>query len=956
VGLSERMPMLEREEELAACLAALERAGAGHGGILAVEGVPGIGKTDLLRAVRDQAVARGARVLGARGVEVERELPFGGARQLLDPVVLGCSPTEKARLFSGAARPAARLLDGGVAGPGVPGDPAFAMLNALYWVLAGLADARPLLVTLDDAHWLDLPSLRLLDFLGPRIEELRALAVVAMRPLPDEATGALLGRVLTDPGTRVIRPRPLSRAAITEFVRARLGEEPDHAFIDACAEVTGGNPFYLTELVRELASRGTLPTPAEAAKVRSVGPRSIPLSLRFRGATSDHGMALAQGVAVLGDGAPLEQVAELAGLGRAEAAAAADALVRDSILAPGARLSFAHPIVRTAVYDEIPPHQRAAAHGRAAELLRTWGAPVDRVAAHLIHTDPARDQRLVEVMREAAAAAFAQGAPDTAAQYLRRALTEPPGQASRARVLLELGKAEMATADPDAAAHITEAHSLASDVPTRADAAAGAARLLLTAGRAGEAVAMLASVAGELARQDRDRALQVEAQLLALAMYEPSAAAAHLPRLDRIDEDLAGDSPGERMMLCHLANQQMWRSRDAARAAELAERALADGLLLAELGTEPPELNSAALTLICADRLEPAARLLDAAMMQARERGSRFGFGHVSFLRSELRYRQGALRDAEADARAALAVTIPSGIVAGTVAATGVLIGVLLERGALDEAATALTDTGLHLDELPVQPHASLLFSARGRLRIARGDVAGGLADLLECGHRNEQLEVRNPIFIPWRADAALAHRALGELDAARALAQEELAAADDWGTPGAIGSAQRLAALLSSGDEAITLLHEATAALGESPARLEQARALVDLGAALRRANRRAEARQPLTRGLDLANQCGATVLSRRALDELAATGARPRHVRLTGLDSLTASERRVAQMAACGLSNVEIAQALFVTRKTIEKHLGNTYTKLSVKTRADLALHLPREAEPSRSLEDGL
>jgi ATP/maltotriose-dependent transcriptional regulator MalT len=336
-------------------------------------------------------------------------------------------------------------------------------------------------------------------------------------------------------------------------------------------------------------------------------------------------------------------------------------------------------------------------------------------------------------------------------------------------------------------------------------------------------------------------------------------------------------------------------------------------------------------------------------MAQARERGSRFGFAHVSFLRSELCYRQGALRDAEADARASLAVTIPSGIAAGVAAATGVLIGVLLERGALDEAATALTETGLHLEGLPVQPHASLLFSARGRLRLARGDVAGGLVDLRECGRRSGQLEVRNPIFLPWRADAALAHRALGEPGAARALAQDELAAARDWGTPGTIGSAQRLAALLTTGDPAIGLLYEATAALGESPARLEYARALVDLGAALRRANRRTEAREPLTHGLDLADHCGATLLSRRALDELAATGARPRRARLTGIDALTASERRVAQMAATGLNNVEIAQALFVTRKTVEKHLGNTYTKLSIKARADLALHLPPKPSPA-------
>lgn len=231
-----------------------------------------------------------------------------------------------------------------------------------------------------------------------------------------------------------------------------------------------------------------------------------------------------------------------------------------------------------------------------------------------------------------------------------------------------------------------------------------------------------------------------------------------------------------------------------------------------------------------------------------------------------------------------------------------------------------------------------MLFASRGRLRVAEGDIAAGLADLHECGHRNQQLELHHPAFVAWRVDAALAHRALGDLDGARALAEQELAAARAWGTPGAIGAATRLAALLTVGDDAITLLREATAALGASPARLEHAHALVDLGAALRRANRRSEAREPLAYGLDIADRCGADVLRRRALDELAAIGVRPRRTRLSGLEALTPSERRVARLAARGASNTEIAQALFVTRKTVEKHLGNAYTKLSVRSRTEL------------------
>jgi DNA-binding CsgD family transcriptional regulator len=156
---------------------------------------------------------------------------------------------------------------------------------------------------------------------------------------------------------------------------------------------------------------------------------------------------------------------------------------------------------------------------------------------------------------------------------------------------------------------------------------------------------------------------------------------------------------------------------------------------------------------------------------------------------------------------------------------------------------------------------------------------------------------------------------------------------------------------LLASGDEAIARLREGAEALGESPARLEYSRALVDLGAMLRRANRRSEARQHLSRGLDVADRCGATILRKRAHEELHALGARPRRARLTGLEALTASERRVAELAARGVGNTEIAQTLFVTRKTVEKHLGNTYLKLGIKSRAELPGQLARQGQRLRN-----
>ena len=159
-----------------------------------------------------------------------------------------------------------------------------------------------------------------------------------------------------------------------------------------------------------------------------------------------------------------------------------------------------------------------------------------------------------------------------------------------------------------------------------------------------------------------------------------------------------------------------------------------------------------------------------------------------------------------------------------------------------------------------------------------------------------------------------------------------------------------RILGLIEGGDAGIALIREAVAVLEPSPARLEHAYALADLGAALRRANHRAEARDHLRQALELAQRSGATLLAEQAHEELIATGARPRRIVQTGAAALTPSERRIAAMAAEGLSNREIAQALFVTLRTVEMHLSNAFRKLDISSRTQLAAALAAERSASR------
>jgi DNA-binding CsgD family transcriptional regulator len=208
-----------------------------------------------------------------------------------------------------------------------------------------------------------------------------------------------------------------------------------------------------------------------------------------------------------------------------------------------------------------------------------------------------------------------------------------------------------------------------------------------------------------------------------------------------------------------------------------------------------------------------------------------------------------------------------------------------------------------------------------------------------------------NPGAFGWRSSAALALAALGDDAKAHALASEEVERARRWGTPRAIGVALRAAGLVEGEEAGLGLLREAVATLERSEARLEHARALTDLGAALRRRGRRSEARDPLSRGLEIARECGADALVHRAHTELWATGARPRTPVRTGLEALTPSERRVAELAAGGLSNPRIAQSLFVTVKTVEGHLRRTYAKLGIASRTELpaALAQPAASPPT-------
>jgi DNA-binding CsgD family transcriptional regulator len=929
-------PLLERNDELARIESALADARTGRGRFVVVEGPAGIGKTALLTSARTAAAESGMRVLRARATEMETNFAFGVVRQLFERPLVEAPELERADLLQGAAGVAASLL--GLPGapptdapPSLGVDPSFAILHGLYWLCANLAAVGPLCLVVDDAHWADAASLRYLAFLLTRLEELAIALVVATRPLEAGTTGELLTTVTTDPSAAVVRLAPLTRAAAAQLLESGLGGTPDPAVVDTCLRVTRGTPFLVRELAEALREGGA------GSDVETVG-RSVRLRLRR---LPEHAGRLARALAVL-EQSDLLLAGRLTGLEELEAAEAADLLAAASILEPGRPLRFVHPLVRDGIYSELSSAERARGHRRAAELLAKQPGAHEHVAKHLLVSEPAADGWVVERLLDAARAARQQGAPESEAVFLRRVLAEPPPPGERSGLLLDLGMAEASAGLAGWPEHLQQAVDDAPNAALAAEAAMVLANALSRAQRYTEAVEVLDRASSALDSGHAELALQLEAAAVLPALNDPVTVPSVALRRERLRERAASDPAAPPEVLASAAFVSILTNEPAETGADLATRALLAQDRAGLVSDSGPWFSFAAwfshttFALLLAERYAQLRPLLDASIAQARVTGDggRLAVGLRD--RGWLALRRGDLSAAEGDARTALAATELPAPPMYRVMNGSLLIKVLVDQGKLDDAEQALA---------PLDPEAGSGFAtawglrfARGRLRVAQGRVAEGLEDFLGLGVDLTRAIVTCPSYLPWRSEAALAQLTLGDRESAERLAEEELQLAQAFGVPRALGLAQRAVGVVAGGDRGASLLREAIDAFERGDARLERARALADLGAMLRRRNRRTEARELLREALDAAHRAGARPLAEYAETELRATGARPRRVVLTGLDSLTASERRIAELASEGLSNREIAQTLFITARTVEGHLTSSFRKLQVDSRDEL------------------
>ena len=947
--------LLEREAQCAALLALANAARSGGGRLAVIEGSAGIGKTRLLAEARAIAASAGVRVLAARGGEFEGEFAYGIVRQLFEPLLASASPDLRAELLSGPAALMEPLFgtSQAAAPQDAPAEGDFAILHGLYWLAANVAFQQPTFLAIDDLHWADSPSLRWLLYLTRRLEGVPLLVAAATRPPEGESRDpTLVAELITDPEAAAIRPEPLGRASIAVLARERHGLTPDEAFCAALETATGGNPLFIDAVLDAVAREGTRPTAEHIPRLLEIGAQGVSRVVGLRLARLPaEALALLRAASILGDGTELRLAAALAGVEESELGPAAAILVRLDLLRREDPLEFFHPVVRSAVYETLDVVERDAAHRSAAELLLDAGARPESAAGHLVRIAPQADAFVVSTLRNAAERSLAQGAAEAAVRYLSRALDEQIDPAAQAEVLVELGHAERRTNGPAAADHLRAGLELLTDRSRRCAVALELGQALWFTGRIADAFAVFERALDEVDRKrDPDLYEVLLGELISSAGWDAQTYPFGKARLDELDPDALHGGLGSEILLATMAHYEYRLGLNRGLAIELARRALAPGHLLASGSFA---FYYAAIVLARAGLLDEAGSIFDQAVAQARRRGDILNVALMSMFRGYCQTRRGDLRAAVADLREATDLSVAHGMLVAWPYTIGFLAQALLEQGNADEAARVI-DQGDFPEQLPLDQLSLVWFRLhRGRLRIETGSPERGVDELLEVGETVRLVSFDNPSGVPWRSWAAEGLRLLDRNDEAHALADEELALARRWGDAQAIGDSMRVLGLVEGGAAGIGLLREAVEILSGSEARLAHTHALVDLGAALRRANQRTEARERLREGVDLARRLGAFGLCRRANEEIAATGARPRKILRTGLDALTASERRVAQLAADGMTNKEIAQTLFVTIKTVEVHLSHAYRKLEISSRAQLdkALLTPTASPESAS-----
>jgi DNA-binding NarL/FixJ family response regulator len=877
------------------------------------------------------AVLAGEFGLGNRAT---RRPAAGGAADAGFTVAIATGSRLESHLAGGLVRQLADALEG----PDAPPRPPVAELCGpagesealdIFFRIVREASARgPLFLGIDNVHLADAWSMRCLAYIRNRVLDLPVfILLTALTGHPPHREVALLEMAGCTPAT--ITLNGLGDAAAAEILGLAPGE-----LASACREATGGNPYLLQALRPRL-----LP----GADPHELGSSLIGQVLHTRMHEFPHAPAILHAAAVLGEDAAFDLLAKLAGVDELDALQAIDTMVRLHVLNNSSQPTLTYSFVRNSLLKDMPRTTRAVNHSRAAKLLTETGAPAERVAAHLLEATSIRIPWAVDVLRLSARDAVFSGRPELAARHLRRALEERLTSGRRMAVLLQLAHAEFQFDPPAAAKRVREAV----DTVGNRETAAYIATAMLLSLCGGQDARLGISAAGQIAaRLDAGGPDAVWPLLCMTYLAEAGSRLGPPPEFRDFEEQWAPltDPAAQRSRSALLA-------LDAVRSGESAQDAVghfADALTGDDGDLFEQHYFFTLATAVLSDEPTHVDRLCRVLDVDREPWDVHVPHGALPTLARGIALQaSGDLQRASVHFESLLRRFDERG--GTTTCPVGVLCAAKLVECWVDlgrfEAATSLLDRMDFVASQGLFTHTYLLY-ARGRLRVATGYTRFGFEDLLSCGRRLAHHGMRFPGFVPWRAHAARAALALGQTDDAARLAEEDMTASARWGAPRPLGTALTTLGLVREDDEAERALQKAITTLRSSPARLQLATALTELGTLQARHGQSEKAIETLRQAVELSEQCGARPLARRAAEELRSS----RRALTPAKDNehgLTRQENRIAVMAAQGLTNREIATALHLTRRTVELHLSGAYRKLGIPGRAELGGALAKSSQ---------
>lgn len=945
--------LADREIELTLLDDLVRSAGNGGGSLVVVSGPIGVGKTALLGAVAARA-ADGTAVLGATGSTLERLFPFGVVRQLCEPVLAELDDDARATVDAGLTEFAKPLFsnENCLSVPVDARDPVMQqVMHGVRHVLAVHGAARPVLLLVDDLQWADAESLRCLGYLANRLAGTGVSMVVTVREgSPDGDNQGVRG--LLSCASRLLRLGPLSATGVRAIVRQRFGRPGSDRFVQACGEVSRGNPMVLGAVLDELVSAAGTPEDGAVDWVHACRPALLRdrMAARLR-AQPDPAMALLRALSCLGQAADQDTLSRLAGLDPIGYAEIVRSVTAQGFLLPTPAPVFAHPVVREAVDRLTSPAQAERLHVGAASLLHAAGRPAEEVAAHLLAVPSPQAMWAVDVLREAAGAAARRGEVDEAARHLRRALLDTaPESVDRADLLLELAAVERVVDAPAATRHVLEAVSLSVGAAGQAAAFARLAPASFALSPPPVLSALRGAVEqlgqpGELSGLERELALRLEARTMVGAYCGAPQIEAAVRRLRDGDQDRLLETQGGRELLA--VSLELAAVAGAVPANEVAR------LCRQVMDREPATAGQqgSAPLLVCAlslaDSAEQAGPWLDDAIDSAVRQRDRVAHAVVEACRTLAM--AGTGRGEELSAAASALAAGDGWFDAVSVAGMlRVLTSVELTTGpgacaVHPLAARTIELCGHRTDHPAVSAMLRLVAASRA---MGDDDHRHAVELLLDAGRQLDRAGWRNPALVPWRSCAASALHRFGDTAEALELAEAEYELAVAWGSPAAIGHALGVRGALTPGAAGVGLLRTAVDVTQDSENELTRATAHLLLGGRLQ-AGGSAEADQHLRRGRDLTDRNTA----RRVAENLASGLGGLAGVVEPGRP-LTVAEGRVVSMVVEGLTNQAIADELGVSRRAVEKHLTNVYAKYDVAGRTELKSTLVTGARPQRAI----